>query len=103
MSTAITASDVLIAGYVVASPVPKYTACRTGSTVGEFHTEPPAGPHCCTPCEFLWVGLGRSGTTRVNHSTLPVFASRAATPPSDLQHSYVAVAALNSSNDEIGT
>ncbi len=29
--------------------------------VGEFHTEPPAGPHCCTPSEFLCVGLGRSG------------------------------------------
>ncbi len=46
MWTAITASEVSIAGCVVASPVPKYTAFRTGSTVGEFHTAPPAGPHC---------------------------------------------------------
>src|SRR5215471_15540621 len=41
--TAMIPSVVLGAGAVVASPVPKYTAWRTGSIVGEFHTAPPAG------------------------------------------------------------
>src|SRR5206468_6470211 len=41
MSTAIMASVVLGEGAVVASPVPKYTAWRTGSTVGVFQTAPP--------------------------------------------------------------
>jgi hypothetical protein len=36
-------SVVFGAGAVVASPVPKYTALRAGSTVGVFQTAPPAG------------------------------------------------------------
>ena len=43
MSTAMMPSVVTAGGAVVASPVPKYTALRTGSTVGEFQTAPPAG------------------------------------------------------------
>src|SRR5580704_7388967 len=85
MSTAMMASVVFGDGAVVASPVPKYTACRTGSTVGEFQTAPPAGAYKTTPFAWVLSGLGSSGTTHACQIGLPVFASSATTLPRDVQ------------------
>ena len=54
--------------------------------VGEFHTDAPAGAYCCTPFEFLRVGLGVSGTTYVFQACSPVLASNFTTLPRDVQH-----------------
>ena len=86
MSTAMMASVVFGDGAVVASPVPKYTACRTGSTVGEFQTAPPAGLYSVTPFASVLYGFGSSGTTQAFQISLPVLASSATTLPRDVQH-----------------
>src|SRR5262245_6442361 len=86
MSTAMIASVVIAGGDVVASPVPKYTACRTGSIVGEFHTAPPAGLYKVTPLAMVLYGVGSSGTTHAFQISLPVLASRATTLPREVQH-----------------
>src|SRR5262249_14550743 len=86
ISTATIASPKGCAGSVCGSPVPKYTAWRTGSTLGELHTDPPAGAYTCTPFEFFCVGLG-SAITYVFQSCSPVEALSAATLPRDVQHS----------------
>jgi hypothetical protein len=86
MSTAITASVVGGEGAVVASPVPKITAWRSGSTVGVFHTPPPAGRYSQTPFACFRYGCGVSATTQAFQICLPVLASSATTLPRDVQH-----------------
>jgi hypothetical protein len=59
-SSAITASVSGDSGGVTASPVPTYSAPRTVSIVGEFHTPPAAGPYSWTPFGFFFHGLASS-------------------------------------------
>ena len=66
--------------------MPTYNVRRLGSSVGEFHTPPPAGPHKSTPFELLRVTLGVSGMVYVFQICLPVAASSATTLPRKVQH-----------------
>ncbi len=56
------------------------------STVGVFHTAPPAGLYNVTPLDCVVYGCGSSGTTQAFQICLPVFASNATTLPRDVQH-----------------
>src|SRR5581483_10232054 len=76
---------------------------RLASTVGDDHTLAPAGPHNWTPAEFLWVCFSSAVIVLPRQSSLPLAASRAATLPRNLQHSYWPLAPKTSSGEEAGT
>src|SRR4051812_21190682 len=71
--------------------------------VGEDQSAAPDGPHIVTPRAFLPCAVGRSFTVYVCHTGAPVAASTTIRLPRNLQHSYVGIAPVASSTDDIGT
>ena len=51
-------SETSVEGGAKLLPVPTYRTFLLVSTVGVFHTAPPAGPYNCVPMLFFTVGAG---------------------------------------------